>query len=51
MKTKLIRVDAKLHRKLQKEAFRQSMKKDCVVTIGGVISQLAEKLHKQRGRK
>ncbi len=51
MDTKIIRIDAKLHRKIQEEAFRQSVKKDCVITMGGVIAQLAAKLGKKRGRK
>ena len=49
--TKLIRIDATIHRKLQMEAFRQSGKKDTVVTMGDVISQLAIQLTKKRRRK
>lgn len=50
MKRKMIQVDAKLHRLIQEEAYRQSVKKDCVVTMGGVIAQLAAKLGKKRGK-
>jgi len=46
-KRKPIQVDDHSHEIIRLEAVRQSMKPNCVVTMGDVIRQLAQRLNKR----
>ncbi len=47
MDSKLIRVDERTWEIIRREAIRQTFKKNCVVSMGGVIDKMAEKLNKK----
>lgn len=48
---KIVQLDPKTHKIIQREAQRQSLKPGFTVTLGGVIAQLAAKLGKKRGKR
>lgn len=51
MKRKTVQISPQAHRIIQREAVRQTVEHGYSITIGMIIGQLAEKLHKLRGWK